>query len=222
MPRVEDIVRKALEVTYKDLEVEPLVQERIERKIKLTTLYRRYYQRELNRPDDSVLTKKRLMTLEKNKNNPLHLDRFTAIEVDIIKIVCEVHRIEIYNFLSTMRKREVINARFQMMALLRYQMFYTFEHIGFIFNKDHSSIIHGIDKHSVYYDVESTYKNQYNTVLNMIEDKHPGLLSEKAMVQLSPKITFVNKKLNKVKYHKPNGEAVGLKSRFKSKNAETN
>ena len=37
-----------------------------------------------------------------------------------------------------------------------------------------------------------------------------------------PKITFVNRRINKVKYHKPNGEAVGLKDREKLKNAKTN
>jgi hypothetical protein len=222
MSRIKDIVDKVLEIVYEDLEVESLIQEKIERKVKLIKLYRLYNQIELVKPEYSELTKKRLMTLEKNKNAELNLESFTPVELTIMKTVCKVHRVELYNFLSTIRKREVINARFQMMALLRYQMFYTFDHIGYIFKKDHSSIIHGIDKHSIYYEVDINYKNQYNTILNEIEENYPGLLSAKAQVALSPRITFVNKKINKVKYHKPKGEAVGRKDRFKLTDAKAN
>jgi hypothetical protein len=66
------------------------------------------------------------------------------------------------------------------------------------------------------------YKNKYNIVLNTIEEMHPGLLSEKSQVKVSPKITFINRRINKQKYHKPNGEAVGLKDRDKLKHAKAN
>lgn len=222
MPRIKDIIDKVLAIVYADLKVESLIQERIERKVKVTKLYRLFNHTELDKPEHSELTKKRLMTLEKNKNAELNLESFTPVELTIIKTICKVHRVEIYNLLSTIRKREVINARFQMMALLRYQMFYTFDHIGYIFNKDHSSIIHGIDKHGIYYEVDVNYKNQYNTVLNEIEELYPGMLSAKAQITLSPRITFINKKINKVKYHKPKGETVGRKDRFKLTDAKAN
>jgi hypothetical protein len=222
MPRIKDIVDKVLAVVYEDLEVEALVRERIHRKIKLTRLYRIHHQTLLKNSEYSERTKKRLTTMENNKNVKINSKVFTKTELDIIDIICTVHQLEASDFLSTMRHRDIVNARFQMMAILRNQLYYTFEHIGFLFKKDHSSVIHGIDKHSVYYEVEMNYKNKYNIVLNTIEEMHPGLLSEKSQVKLSPKITFINRKINKIKYQKPNGEAVGLKDRDKLKHAKTN
>ena len=222
MPRVKDIVDRVLAIVYADLEVEALVQERVERKVKVDKLYRLHNQTLIKNEDYSERTKKRLATLESNKNVRIHSKVFTKVELDIIDVICTVHQLEVSDFLSNLRHRDVVNARFQMMSILRNQLYYTFQHIGFIFRKDHSSVIHAIDKHSVYYEVEMNYKNKYNIVLNTIEELYPGLLSEKSQVKISPKITFVNRKINKIKYHKPKGDAVGLKDRDKLKHAKAN
>jgi hypothetical protein len=222
MPRVKDIVDRVLAIVYEDLNVEALVQERVERKVKVDKLFKLHNQTLIKSEDYSERTKKRLATLENNKNVRIHSKVFTKTELDIIDVICTVHQLEASDFLSNLRHRDIVNARFQMMAILRNQLYYTFDHIGFIFKKDHSSVIHGIDKHSVYYEVEMNYKNKYNIVLNTIEELHPGLLSEKSQVKVSPKITFINRRINKQKYYKPNGEAVGLKDRDKLKHAKTN
>ena len=222
MPRVKDIVDRVLAIVYADLEVEALVQERVERKVKVDKLYRLHNQTLIKNEDYSERTKKRLATLESNKNVRIHSKVFTKVELDIIDVICTVHQLEVSDFLSNLRHRDVVNARFQMMSILRNQLYYTFQHIGFIFRKDHSSVIHAIDKHSVYYEVEMNYKNKYNIVLNTIEELYPGLLSEKSQVKISPKITFVNRKINKIKYHKPKGDAIGLKDRDKLKHAKAN
>lgn len=222
MPRVKDIVEKVLAIVYEDLKVEALVQERIERKVKLDRLYRIHNQTLIKNEDYSDRTKRRLATLEKNKNVRIHSKVFTKVELDIIDIICTVHQLQTADFLSNLRHRDVVNARFQMMAILRNQLYYTFDHIGFLFKKDHSTVIHGIDKHSIYYEIEMNYKNKYNIVLNTIEEMHPGLLSEKSQVKVSPKIKFVNRRISKIKYHKPDGQAVGLKDREKLKNAKAN
>lgn len=222
MPRIKDIIDKVLEIVFKDLDVEALIQMRVEGKVKANKLYRTYNQRELPKSEYSELTKKRLRTMQQNKAIKLNLEVFTRVELDIMDIVCTIHSVDIRDFLSTVRRREVINARFQMMAILRNQMFYTFNHIGYVFSKDHSSIIHAMNKHSTYYALETNYKNQYNTILNELEEKHPGLLSAKKQVILSPKIAFINEKFNKLKYYKPIAEFVRLKTRKKLLNAETN
>lgn len=222
MPRVKDIVEKVLAIVYEDLKVEALVQERIERKVKLDRLYRIHNQTLIKNEDYSERTKRRLATLERNKNVRIHSKVFTKVELDIIDIICTVHQLQTADFLSNLRHRDVVNARFQMMAILRNQLYYTFDHIGFLFKKDHSTVIHGIDKHSIYYEIEMNYKNKYNIVLNTIEEMHPGLLSEKSQVKVSPKIKFVNRRISKIKYHKPDGQAVGLKDREKLKNAKAN
>ena len=222
MPRVKDIVDKVLTIIYEDLKVEALVQERIERKVKIDRLYRLHSQTIIKNHEYSDRTKKRLATLEKNKNVRIHSKVFTKVELDIIDIICTVHQLQTADFLSNLRHRDIVNARFQMMAILRNQLYYTYDHIGFLFKKDHSTVIHGIDKHSIYYEIEMNYKNKYNIILNTIEEMHPGLLSEKSQVKISPKIKFVNRRINKIKYHKPNGEAVGLKDREKLKNAKNN
>lgn len=222
MPRVKDIVEKVLAIVYEDLKVEALVQERIERKVKLDRLYRIHNQTLIKNEEYSDRTKRRLATLERNKNVRIHSKVFTKVELDIIDIICTVHQLQTADFLSNLRHRDVVNARFQMMAILRNQLYYTFDHIGFLFKKDHSTVIHGIDKHSIYYEIEMNYKNKYNIILNTIEEMHPGLLSEKSQVKVSPKIKFVNRRISKIKYHKPDGQAVGLKDREKLKNAKAN
>lgn len=72
MPRVKDIIDRVLAIVYQDLGVEALVQERVERKIKIDKLYKLHNQTLIKNEDYSERTKKRLATLESNKNVRIH------------------------------------------------------------------------------------------------------------------------------------------------------
>lgn len=177
MPRIKDIVDEALEIVFKKLKVEPLMQESLMNTINLKAKNKVYYQRRINQVDPAEAALKRKISAEKSQQVKINLARFTDFEQTILRIVCKVNRINIEEFVKLCRKREYVEARFQFAAVLLIQFHYTYVKVGNLLVKDHSTIIHAIRQHVDFYELVSSYKVKYNQILNAVDEEFPGMMN---------------------------------------------
>jgi hypothetical protein len=177
MPRIKDIVDEALEIVFKKLKVEPLMQESLMNTINLKAKNKVYYQRRINQVDPAEAALKRKITAEKSQQVKINLARFTDFEQTILRIVCKVNRINIEEFVKLCRKREYVEARFQFAAVLLIQFHYTYVKVGNLLVKDHSTIIHAIRQHVDFYELLTSYKVKYNQILNAVDEEFPGMMN---------------------------------------------
>lgn len=177
MPRIKDIVDEALEIVFKKLKVEPLMQESLMNTINLKAKNKVYYQRRINQVDPAEAALKRKITAEKSQQVKINLARFTEFEQTILRIVCKVNRINIEEFVKLCRKREYVEARFQFAAVLLIQFHYTYVKVGSLLVKDHSTIIHAIRQHVDFYELLTSYKVKYNQILNAVDEEFPGMMN---------------------------------------------
>lgn len=191
MPSVHDIVKEALALALKDLNVEPLVQEGVWNRTRNASKYSKYYSRRVSIVTSEEAAAKRLATFQKSQETKVNLRKFNELEQSILSIVCRVHKVDIEDFVRLRRGRELVDARFQFAAIFRLQFYYTLSKIAGLLSKDHSSIIHAIKKHKDFYDTISSYKSQYVKVLNEIEKEYPGALN----TTLNPNIILVENRV---------------------------
>lgn len=177
MPRIKDIVDEALEIVFKKLKVEPLMQESLMNTLNLKAKNKVYYERRINQVDPAEAALKRKISAEKSQQVKINLARFTDFEQTILRIVCKVNRINIEEFVKLCRKREYVEARFQFAAVLLIQFHYTYVKVGNLLVKDHSTIIHAIRQHVDFYELVSSYKVKYNQILNAVDEEFPGMMN---------------------------------------------
>lgn len=70
--------------------------------------------------------------------------------------------------LGTSRKAYIVDARTAFANLLRNLKNMTYHQIGAIFNKDHSTIIHYIDKHKDMIQFDAKYQSKMNVLNNIL------------------------------------------------------
>lgn len=77
----------------------------------------------------------------------LVLDEIGAIRwMRILHAVAKNHGVAASEILGNSRKRHVINARFEVFYRLRIDLAMSYTKIGTVFHKDHSTILHGVNK----------------------------------------------------------------------------
>lgn len=199
MPRIKDIVDEALEIVFKKLKVEPLMQESLMNTINLKAKNKVYYERRINQVDPAEAALKRKITAEKSQQVKINLARFTDFEQTILRIVCKVNRINIEEFVKLCRKREYVEARFQFAAVLLIQFHYTYVKVGNLLVKDHSTIIHAIRQHVDFYELLSSYKVKYNQILNAVDEEFPGMMNTEVKANVIVETLDSNRRRNRRK-----------------------
>lgn len=177
MPRVKDIVDEALEIVFKKLNIEPLVQESLMNTVNQKTKNKQFYQRRINMIDPEEYARKKKLAQERAQMVKVNLAKFTDFEQAVLKIVCDIHKIRVEEFVKLSRKREYVEARFQFAAVLLIQFHYTYIKVGSLLGKDHSTIIHAIRQHVDFYDVVNSYKVRYNQILNAVDAQFPNMMN---------------------------------------------
>jgi len=177
MPRIKDIVDEALEIVFKKLNIEPLVQESLMNTVNQKTKNKQFYQRRINMIDPEEYARKKKLAQERAQMVKVNLAKFTDFEQAVLKIVCDVHKIRVEEFVKLSRKREYVEARFQFAAVLLIQFHYTYIKVGSLLGKDHSTIIHAIRQHVDFYDVVNSYKVRYNQILNAVDAQFPNMMN---------------------------------------------
>lgn len=77
---------------------------------------------------------------------------------DILAIVAENCCVKVEDITSRIRRRTVIDARFIFMYLLKSEFNYTYEYIGKVMGRDHTSVIHAVNTHRERYHQYDDYK----------------------------------------------------------------
>ena len=96
-------------------------------------------------------------------------DRITKDEIlDIVAKNCCVTASQI---LSRVRDREVIDARFIFVAVMKREFGHTLKHIGKILNRDHTTIIHSLETFQDRYQQYDEYREVADGVFQEIKSK---------------------------------------------------
>ena len=128
------------------------------------------------------ILKKRIRFLENKPEPPSHYKLATLQE--IAQIVSEHCQVSYNDVVSRSRKREFIIARFIAYKIAREQFKYTQGKIGLGFsNRDHSSVIHGINTITDWLEMGYQPENKYyNAALEQIKETYFNpKLSERAI-----------------------------------------
>jgi hypothetical protein len=111
---------------------------------------------------------------------------------EITKASTTIHGLPVDALKKRSRKREVVNARFQAIALVKENTKLSLSAIGMKFGRlDHSSVIHAINTHQNYLQVDKDYRNSFAQVkaivLPMLHNEVPTDIEE------------VNKRIEEIK-----------------------
>jgi chromosomal replication initiation ATPase DnaA len=106
---------------------------------------------------------------EYRKTKRFKRDRITKEE--ILSIVAKNCCVSVSQILSRVRGREVIDARFIFVAVMKREFGHTFEHIGEILDRDHTSIIHALETFTDRYRQYDEYREVADGVFEEIKSK---------------------------------------------------
>jgi chromosomal replication initiation ATPase DnaA len=100
----------------------------------------------------------------------------------VIKTVCEVMKVDRYKILTPNRSKELVFARNMCYHIFRRYFSLTLKEIGRVFERDHTTVIHGITTFQNDVDFMKVYKSQYEQVkqdlgLNAASKNHLTLSS---------------------------------------------
>lgn len=88
--------------------------------------------------------------------------------MDIQHLIAAAERIYGFSPLEKSRRLECVWGRYAIFSVLRNEG-RTLGYIGSHFNKNHASVLKGIEKHYIYYGVDKEYTAMYNAFLQEIE-----------------------------------------------------
>ena len=96
-------------------------------------------------------------------------DRITKEE--ILSIVARNCCVNVSEIVSRIRKREVIDARFMFIAVLKTEFGHTLEHIGEFLGRDHTTIIHALETFRDRYKQYEEYREVADGIFQEIKSK---------------------------------------------------
>jgi chromosomal replication initiation ATPase DnaA len=97
----------------------------------------------------------------KNQDEVKKIKKFKRDRItidDVLSIVAKNCCVTVNEITSRIRKREVIDARFIYIYMLRYEFYYGLKQIGNILGRDHTTIMHAVQTHRERYHQYSDYK----------------------------------------------------------------
>ena len=109
----------------------------------------------------------------RNKDLPnLSQKYFKKIKPEVVlSVVADNFGIKVEDIISKVRKKDIVDARFNFCAIMRKKYRYTYESIGEIINgRDHTTVIHSIDTFDCRYENEIGYKERYEEILTALEN----------------------------------------------------
>lgn len=105
---------------------------------------------------------------ENFKNNQRSL-RYRISKDEILEIIAEECCIKVSDIANKTRKREVINGRFIFCGIMKEHFGYSLKKIGeFVGGRDHTTVIHSIEKYNDRYQTEEHYRMMVNNIYNKI------------------------------------------------------
>jgi chromosomal replication initiator protein len=93
--------------------------------------------------------------------------RYRMGKDEILQIVADVCTVTVSDIIDKTRKREVVNGRFIFCGIMKDYFGYSLKKIGeFVGNRDHTTIIHSVEKYHDRYQNEDHFRNSVNMIYN--------------------------------------------------------
>jgi hypothetical protein len=122
---------------------------------------------------------KSIVIIRKPKaNKPFIIPGLSEFELKICAIICEVHNVDFHDLFSRSRSGMVVDARRQFTAFLYTYLAYTYAHVGFLFGKDHSTIIHNVRTHENLLETDTIYAIKFGKFMDVIKNEFPEILEK--------------------------------------------
>lgn len=88
---------------------------------------------------------------------------------EILKIVADECMVSVGDIIDKTRKKEVVNGRFIFCGIMKDYFGYSLKKIGeYVGNRDHTTVIHAVEKYHDRYENEEHFRNSVNTIYNKI------------------------------------------------------
>ena len=95
--------------------------------------------------------------------------RYRMSKDEILQIVADECMVSVSDIIDKTRKKEVVNGRFIFCGIMKDYFGYSLKKIGeFVGNRDHTTIIHSVEKYHERYEMEDNFRNSVNTIYNKI------------------------------------------------------
>jgi hypothetical protein len=122
---------------------------------------------------------KSIVIVRKTKvHKPFTIPRLSEFEIKLCAVICEVHNVAFHDLFSRSRNGMVVDARRQFTAFLYTYLAYTYAHIGFLFGKDHSTIIHNVRTHQDLLETDTIYAIKFGRFMDAIKNEFPEILEK--------------------------------------------
>jgi chromosomal replication initiator protein len=95
--------------------------------------------------------------------------RYRMSKDEILQIIADECMVSVSDIVDRTRKKEVVNGRFIFCGIMKDYFGYSLKKIGeFVGNRDHTTIIHSVEKYHDRYENEDNFRNSVNTIYNKI------------------------------------------------------
>lgn len=95
--------------------------------------------------------------------------RYRMSKDEILQIIADECMVSVSDIVDRTRKKEVVNGRFIFCGIMKDYFGYSLKKIGeFVGNRDHTTIIHSVEKYHDRYENEDHFRNSVNTIYNKI------------------------------------------------------
>lgn len=109
---------------------------------------------------------------------PVIISALTVTEIRLSQIICDVHCVSFNDIYSRSRKRDVVDARMQLVSFMYIYMGYTFSQIGKLFSRDHSTIIHNLQANENLLFASGVFCNKYNLFIETAKRELPEIFND--------------------------------------------
>lgn len=175
MPTIRDIIIDGLtkigqKNNLSSLELEGFVNKCEKIFINEVEHYNKVKRRSIER---SPVAEKIYQRIQEKKKEKINLSLFSPLELAVMSAACQVHGVTIGDVGSSSRKRDVVDCRYQIHAVLVLYLNMTQQGAGKLFNQDHSTVINALHKHSNLLETDKVYLNKFVNLLNQLKESHP-------------------------------------------------
>jgi chromosomal replication initiation ATPase DnaA len=151
---LHDYTHEILDAIIKIANIDPLVRHKLIRKIHNLQTYRDYKNRAI---------------LPKKSNKPYRpvakivFHKIPAVIQQVIFLACEKNEVDLEQFCSNRRNRDILEAQRHVIYFLHRETKYTSTKVATWFMKDHSTILHACNTHEDLYETNRLYAMVYDS-----------------------------------------------------------
>ena len=108
---------------------------------------------------------------------PVVISALNLTELRLAQIICDIHGVNFNDVFSRSRKRDVVDARMQLVSFMYIYLGYTFSQIGKLFSRDHSTIIHNLQANEDLLFASGVFCSKYTLFIESAQKELPEIFN---------------------------------------------